>query len=118
MKKPPIHRSFYYAFRGLLTMLQSERNFQIEVGALLINVFLIFYLGLTKEHSAIILLTCSLVLLTEILNTAIEKICDFIQPEYDGKIGFIKDISAGAVFLASAVAVVVGVLIYYPYFFS
>jgi diacylglycerol kinase (ATP) len=48
------------------------------------------------------------------LNTAAEKIADFIHPEYHAKIGFIKDIAAGAVFFAAATAITVGCLIYLP----
>jgi len=39
---------------------------------------------------------------------------DFIHPEHHNKIGFIKDIAAGAVFIASISAIIVGVIIYFP----
>lgn len=58
-----------------------------------------------------------MVLSTESLNTAIEKLCDFIHPEYDKKIGFIKDISAGAVSFAAITAIIIGLIIYIPKFF-
>jgi len=45
---------------------------------------------------------------TEGLNTAIEKISDFVQPEFDKKIGFIKDVSAGAVMIVSIAATIIG----------
>ena len=48
------------------------------------------------------------------LNTAVEKISDYIQPEDDPKIGFIKDISAGAVMIVSIIACIVGLVIYLP----
>ena len=54
---------------------------------------------------------------TESLNTAIEKVSDFVQPEFDGKIGFIKDLSVGAVMLVSIAATVVGLIIYLPKIF-
>jgi diacylglycerol kinase (ATP) len=50
------------------------------------------------------------------LNTAVEKVADFIHPEYHEKIGFIKDIAAGAVFFSALTAVAVGLLIYLPKF--
>ena len=53
----------------------------------------------------------------EALNTGIEKICDFIKPDYNKRIGFIKDISAGAVSFAVIASLIAIVLIYYPYLF-
>lgn len=118
MRKPPIHKSFLNAFRGVFFMLTSERNFQLEVLALFINIFLIFYLKLSNIDTIFILIVCIGVLVAEIFNTAIEKICDIIQPEFDKRIGFIKDISAGAVTLMAILSVIVGILVYWKYIFS
>jgi len=52
----------------------------------------------------------------ESMNTAVEKIADFIHPEFHDRIGFIKDIAAGAVMFAALAAVAVGLLIYVPKF--
>lgn len=98
-------------------MLRTERNFQIEVFALIINLFLIVFLQLSQYDAAVILMSCFAVLSAEILNTAIEKICDIIQPEYDERIKFVKDISAGAVLILAISSVFVGVLVYSKYFF-
>ena len=98
-------------------MLKSERNFQIEVFALLINLFLIVFLKLNTVDAAIILIVSFAVLTLEILNTAIEKVCDIIQPKFDLRIKVIKDISAAAVVLMALASVVVGVLVYWKYLF-
>ena len=116
MRKPPIHKSFFNAFRGVFLMMKSERNFQIELLAFLVNLFLIFYLKLSTVDTILILIVSFGVLIAEIFNTALEKICDIIQPEFDKRIGFIKDISAGAVVLMAIVAVIVGFLVYWKYF--
>ncbi|UMQ43003.1 diacylglycerol kinase family protein [Chryseobacterium sp. Y16C] len=118
MRKPPIHKSFLNAFRGVFLMLKNERNFQIELLAFFINLFLIFYLKLSTIDTIFILLVSSGVLISEIFNTAIEKICDIVQPEFDQRIGFIKDISAGAVVLMTLLSVVVGILVYWKYIFT
>ncbi|MDR6404128.1 MULTISPECIES: diacylglycerol kinase family protein [Chryseobacterium] len=115
MQKLPIHKSFFNAFRGVFLMFKNERNFQIETLALFINLFLIFYLKLTTIDTFLILIVSFGVLAAEIFNTAIEKVCDIIQPEFDKRIGFIKDISAGAVLLMAIVAVVMGILVYWKY---
>lgn len=96
-------------------MLKSERNFQIEVFALFINLFLIVYLKVTELESSIILMVCFSVLSLEILNTCVEKICDIIQPDYDDRIKIIKDIAAGSVVLMAIASVIIGVLIYSKY---
>jgi diacylglycerol kinase (ATP) len=61
-------------------------------------------------------LAIGLVLGIEGLNTAVEKVADFIHPDYHERIGFIKDIAAGAVFFAALTAIAVGCIIYLPKF--
>ena len=59
-------------------------------------------------------LAIGMVMSVEGLNTAIEKIADFIHPDYHERIGFIKDIAAGAVFFAAITAIIIGLIIYMP----
>ena len=80
-----------------------------------LNLFLIVFLGLSNTETALILLCCFFVLVTETLNTCVEKICDYIQPEFDSRIGIIKDLAGGAVMLATISAISVGALVYWPY---
>lgn len=117
MKKPPLHQSFYFTFKGLAFLIKNERNFQIHCLGLLINVFLIFILKLQPWETITILGVSFFVLTTEALNTCIEKICDYIQPNFDKKIGIIKDIAGGAVLLSTICAVVIGIIIYWKYIF-
>jgi diacylglycerol kinase (ATP) len=51
------------------------------------------------------------------VNTAIEKLSDYVQPEHDPRIGRIKDISAGAVMIVSLLASIIGLIIYIPKIF-
>ena len=117
MRKPAFHKSVLNSVNGILQMLRSERNFQLEILALLINIFLIVYLKLSPDHAAIVFLVCFAILSVEMLNTAIEKICDFVHPDFSERIGLIKDISAGAVLLLAFVSVIIGLLIYPQYIF-
>ena len=117
MRKPTFHRSVLNAVSGLFWMLKSERNFQLEILALVINIILIVFLELTSTDAALIYIVCFAVLSLEILNTAVEKICDVIKPEYDERIKIIKDISAGAVVLMAFCSVTVGILVYSKYIF-
>ena len=115
MKKPPFHKSVQFTFRGIIWILRNERNFQFHILALIINLFLIVFFGISNTETALILLCCFFVLVTETLNTCVEKICDYIQPKFDSRIGIIKDLAGGAVMLATISAVSVGALVYCPY---
>ena len=117
MRKPAFHKSVGNSIIGLIWMLKSERNFQLEVLALLANLFLIVYLELNTTDAVLILIVCFAVLSLEILNTCAEKICDLIQPVYDERIKIIKDIAAGSVVLMAMASLFVGVLVYWKYLF-
>jgi diacylglycerol kinase (ATP) len=73
-----------------------------------------FYFEISKIDWLFQTLVIGMVLSIEGLNTAVEKIADFIHPDFHHKIGFIKDIAAGAVLFAALTAVVIGLIIYYP----
>jgi diacylglycerol kinase len=73
------------------------------------------YFKKTTIESALILMLCFSVLALELINTAIEKMADFVEPNFNPKIGIIKDIAAGAVLMAAILSVVVGFIIYRAY---
>jgi diacylglycerol kinase (ATP) len=73
-----------------------------------------FYFNISREEWMMQIMATGLVLAVEGLNTAVEKICDFIHPKYHEKIGFIKDIAGGAVLFSAIASVAVGLLIYLP----
>lgn len=75
-----------------------------------------FYFEISRTEWLFQILVLGLVLSIEGLNTAVEKIADFIHPNFHEKIGFIKDIAAGAVFFAAMTAIAVILIIYIPKF--
>ena len=107
-----------FSIKGIFWMLKSERNFQLEVLALIVNLFLMVYFQLNSTDVVLIFIVCFLILIAEIINTAIEKICDFVEPNFNKKIGLIKDIAAGAVILATLLSIITGILVYSNYFFN
>jgi diacylglycerol kinase (ATP) len=109
------YRSFGYAMTGLKHILKHERNAQIHAGVTVLVVLAAAALGLERWEWAIILLAISLVLILEAVNTAIERLCDFVQPEWDPRIGLIKDMTAGAVLLGAGSSVVIGLLVFAPH---
>ena len=81
-------------------------------------IFLGFYFGISKIEWMFQVLGIGLILTAESLNTAVEKLCDFIHPEYHKKIGFIKDIASGAMTFAVTSVLIVLIIIYYPYLYE
>ena len=75
-----------------------------------------FFMHITTTEWLFQTLAIGLVMSIEGINTAVEKIADFIHPNFHEKIGFIKDIAAGAVFFAALTAVAIGLIIYVPKF--
>ncbi|MFD0762681.1 diacylglycerol kinase [Lutibacter aestuarii] len=105
-----------YAAKGFWILITSEKSIiaQVIIGILITIVGFIMNISATEWMFQIFAI--GLILVAESLNTAIEKISDFIHPEYHKKIGHIKDISAGAAFFAAIFAVIIGLIIYIPKF--
>lgn len=109
-------KSLKYAVRGFFLLLTTENSIITQSIFSLIFIGLGFYFDISRTDWALQFLAIGLVLSIESLNTAVEKICDFIHPDYHEKIGFIKDIGSGAVTFAVLTAFLVGLLIYGPFF--
>ena len=109
-------KSMGFALRGAIKLLTTEHSVMVQssVGVLLIIAGIYFDITMTEWLCQTLVI--GLVLSVEGLNTAVEKIADFIHPNYHEKIGFIKDIAAGAVFFAAMTAIAIGLLIYVPKF--
>ena len=110
-------KSIVFAVKGAFKLATTEHSVMVQLSIGLLLIIAGFYFKITKEEWLIQTLATGLVLGVEGLNTAVEKIADFIHPEYHKKIGFIKDIAAGAVFFAALTAIVIGSIIYIPYLF-
>lgn len=109
-----IPRSFGYAARGIWHVLHTEQNLRIHLSAAIVAVLLGLYLDISGPEFAIILLASAIVIAAEIFNSVIEDFLDVIHPSHHESVRRIKDALAGAVLLAAAAALVVGVLIFGP----
>jgi diacylglycerol kinase (ATP) len=107
-------KSIGFAFKGAFKLVTTEHSVMVQFSIMLLMLFAGFYFQISREEWMLQILAFGLVLGIEGLNTAVEKIADFIHPEFHDKIGFIKDIAAGAVLFAASSAVTVGALIYVP----
>lgn len=73
--------------------------------------FFAFKMRVDRTGLACLLLAMGLVTAAETMNTAVEKLCDRCQPDYDREIGRVKDLAAGAVVLAAGFAALTGVAV-------
>jgi len=108
--------SFGHAIKGIRIAIWTEHNFRIHLVAALIVVVLATYFELSTSDWLWITLSISLVFITEMINTAIERLVDLVEPEKNPLAGKIKDIAAGAVLISAITSVVIGVIVFWPYF--
>jgi undecaprenol kinase len=111
-----LFKSFIYAFKGLKKTFVEEQNFQIQSSIALLVVVLGIFFRISKIEWCIILFTICSVLLMELANSAVERVTDILKPRIHEYVKEIKDIMAAAVFLASFFAVIIGIIIFFPYF--
>lgn len=107
-------KSLRFAFRGMLILVRSEHSIMVQLAIGILVSILGFLLHISPTEWMLQTICIGMVLSAEGLNTAVEKLCDFVNPGPDPKIGRIKDIAAGGVGFAALVAIVVGLIIYAP----
>ncbi|WP_066220616.1 diacylglycerol kinase [Formosa haliotis] len=110
-------KSVGYAYKGAILLLKTESSIKIQFVIALCMTAAGFYFDISPTEWIFQTLAIGLIMTAEGLNTAIEAIADFIHPEHHSKIGFIKDVSAGAVFIAAIAAIIIGFIIYLPKLF-
>jgi len=107
-------KSFKYAFLGAYKLATTEHSVMVQLAIGTVMTFAGFYFNISMTEWMFQTFAIGLIISIEGLNTASEKIADFIHPEYHDKIGFIKDIAAGAVLFAALTGVAIGAMIYLP----
>lgn len=106
-----------YAVKGAWILIKTEHSIQVQVTIAILITLAGLYFDISKTEWMFQILSIGFVLSTEGLNTAIEGIADFVHPNFHAKIGYIKDVAAGAVLFAAFTAVLIAVFIYIPYIF-
>lgn len=107
-------RSLKFALKGMWLLLTTEDSIKVQFSIGLIAVFFGFYFDISAYEWMFQLIVIALVLVAEAMNTAVEKMADFVHEDYHEKIGFIKDIAAGAPSFAAIFALIVAGIIYLP----
>lgn len=107
-------RGFGYAFFGLCYTFKSQLNFKVHIFIAFLVGFAGYQLKLSTAEWLWIILSIGMVLIVELLNTAIEVMVDFISPEIHPKAKIIKDVAAGAVLVTAITAACIGLVIFIP----
>jgi diacylglycerol kinase len=110
-------KSFVYAFNGIVYAAKTQSSFRIELFATICVVLLGWFAGLTASEWLWISLAIALVLMLELLNTALEVFVDLVSPEQHPKAGAIKDVASAAVLVAAFFSLIVAAFIFIPKFF-
>ncbi len=110
-------KSFSYAFAGMRQFFKKEVHAKFHLAATLAVVFLSFYFRVNTMEAIALTISISLVWISEMINTAIEKAMDLVSREINPQIKLVKDVAAGAVLLAAICALIVGTLIFIPKIF-
>lgn len=107
-----------YSMKGFKAAWQNEEAFRQESILMLIMCPAAFWLGENLTQIALLLMTCFIVVITELLNSAIEAIVDRVGTEKHELSGRAKDMGSAAVLVSLAITVIVWSLIAYGRFFS
>ncbi|QNK62413.1 diacylglycerol kinase family protein [Pedobacter sp. PAMC26386] len=107
-------KSFGYALSGIAYTTKTQMNFKIHLVATLLVGITGWYLQLSSNEWLWIILAIGLVLVAELLNTAIELLVDLVSPDFNIQAGKIKDVAAGAVIVAAFISVIIAAIIFIP----
>ena len=110
-----LFKSFTYAFRGISKTFLEEQNLQIQSIVGIIIIIIAYFLKISSIEWSLIILAIFVVILMEMINSAIERITDALKPRIHSYVKEIKDIMAGAVMLSSLLAIIIGLIIFIPY---
>ncbi len=112
-------KAFPFAFNGILSVIKKERNIKFHLLATFLVILLGLFLGITKTEWLIIVLIIAAVLAAEVFNSSLEGIGDLLREENHldyQRTKFMRDASAGAVLILAMASVVIGLIIFLPYF--
>ena len=107
-------KSFGYALKGIKSVFLTEQNMKIHSAVAVFVIILGVVFRISVGEWIAVVLCIGLVASAEMINTAFETLVDMVSPDRNPSAGKIKDISAGAVFLAAVISVIVGIIIFLP----
>jgi len=111
-----LSKSFVEATKGVIYVFVHEQNFRLQIYASVLVLFFVWLFELSRAELIVIFLLILLVLILELLNSAVERLSDVVKPRLSDQIMLVKHIMAGMVFLASIGAMIIGLIIFWPHF--
>jgi diacylglycerol kinase len=108
-------QSFKEAGKGISHVFLNEQNFRLQIYITLLVLFFVWFFDLSKSEMIVIFLLILLVLILELVNSAVEKLSDVLKPRLSEQIAVVKEIMAGVVFLSSLGAGIIGVIIFWTH---
>ena len=107
-------KSFKYAFNGIFFVFRTQTNFKIHTVAAITAIAFSVYFKINTTEWLFVISAIFSVFFAETVNTIIEEIMNYVSPEFNKKVGIIKDMAAGAVLLTAFYSVFVGIIIFMP----
>lgn len=114
-KNRTLFQSFKYSFKGLFHAIRENRNMRIHATIAVIVMILGLVLGVGRFEMGIIGVMILLVIMAEMINTAIEEMVDLIVTEHKRQAKIAKDVASGMVLVAVMGSIIVGILIFVPH---
>jgi diacylglycerol kinase (ATP) len=107
-----ILRSFGYAFEGLVHAVRRDRNMRVHLALAFLVLVGSLFVNLTRLELVAIAASIALVLMAEMINSAIESVVDIITDQFDPRAKAAKDLAAGSVLVAAVNALIVAYLVF------
>ena len=114
MKSRPLFQSFNFAIDGLIYVLRTQRNMRIHFLAAAAVLMLSLIVGVESTQFMLLVFAVSMVIASELVNSAIEAVIDVTTTSFDPMAKIAKDVAASAVLVSSLAALIIGYLIFYP----
>lgn len=113
-KNKNFFQSLKNALNGIKFVWKYGSNIKVQVVFAILAIILGLILKISLTEFAILVLTIFIVLICEVLNTAIEKVVDLYTLEYNEIAKIVKDVAAGAVTISAVMSVIIGIILFLP----
>ncbi|MGW8185052.1 MAG: diacylglycerol kinase [Candidatus Moraniibacteriota bacterium] len=117
-KNDKFKSSLKCAVRGLKYVLRNERNFRIELIAAIFVIFSSIIFRIKNWEFIVVIFLITWVLVTELMNTVVERVVDILEPRVHPFARLIKDIMAGVVLTSAIMSFLVGLFIFLPHIYN